>query len=407
MAIGTPFHERTAPLCESLRWKQWSGFFVASAYDDFHDPEYHAIRNGAGLIDVSPLYKYDFRGPDAVELVDRVITRNARTCQVGRVLYTTWCDDAGKVLQDGCFQRLSDDHFRATAAEPALSWFRLNAADMDVEVEDVSNDYGALALQGPTSREILCRIASADSRNAVEELGFFRLTRAELGGVPVIVSRTGYTGDLGYEIWVEAGGAVRLWDALVEAGEGYGLEPAGMLALDRTRLEAGFPLIDVDFWNADKALIDDQKSTPYELNLGWAVQLKKPWFVGKRALVEEQRRGVQRFFVGLEVPFHEIERLYGLQGLAPELSNEVSRTGIPVYSGGKQVGKATTSGWSVLLKKFLALATVDRGYESDGTPLDLEFTVEYVRRRAAARVVRLPFFDPQRKRSGPERGARS
>ena len=397
MAIGTPFHSRTAPLCTSLRFKQWSGYFAADAYDDFHDPEYHAIRSGAGLIDVSPLYKYDLKGPDALRLVDRVITRNAKRCEVGQVLYSGWCDEDGKLLQDGCFQRLEENFFRATAAEPALAWFRLNAAGMDVDIEEVSENYGALALQGPNARTILQRISSED----ITRLGFFRLTHTELGGVPTIVSRTGYTGDLGYEIWVESADAEKLWDALMGAGEGHGLEPAGLLALDRTRLEAGFPLIDVDFWNAERTFIDDQKSTPYEVNLGWAVHLKKSSFVGKRALAEEKKAGPARFFVGLEVPFREIERLYALEGLAPELSNEASRVGVPVYSGGHQVGKATTSGWSVLLKKFLALATVDRGYETPGTSLELEYTVEYVHRRAAAKVVPLPFFDPERKRSVP------
>jgi len=397
MAIGTPFHTRTAPRCTSFRWKQWSGYYAPDAYDDFHDPEYHAIRNAAGVIDVSPLYKYDLKGPDALRLVDRVITRNARRCAVGQVLYTAWCDEDGKILQDGCFQRLEENLFRATAAEPALSWFRVNAEGMDVDIEEVSENYGALALQGPRSRDILQRISSED----LESLGFFHLARTELGGVPTIVTRTGYTGDLGYELWVESDAAEKLWDVLFDAGEDYGIEPAGLLALDRTRLEAGFPLIDVDFWNAEKTLIEDQKSTPYELNLGWAVHLKKPWFVGKRALAEEKKRGAARFFVGLEVSFREIERLYQLEGLAPEIPNEVSRVGIPVYAGSRQIGKATTSGWSVMLKKFLLLATVDRGYEALGTALEVEFTVEYVRRRAASKVVPLPFFDPARKKSVP------
>ncbi len=395
MAVGTPFHEKTSALCTSMRWKQWSGYFAANAYDDFHDPEYHAIRNGAGLIDVSPLFKYDFKGPDALRLVDRLITRNAARCQVGQVLYATWCDEDGKVMQDGCFQRLDENHFRATAAEPALSWFDLNASGMDVDIDEVSEDYGALALQGPLAREILARVSSAD----LSKLGFFRLQQTELGGIPTVVTRTGYTGDLGYELWVGKHEAPKLWDVLIDAGEGYGLEPAGLLALDRTRLEAGFPLIDVDFWNAEKTFIDSQKSTPYEINLGWAVHLKKPAFNGKRALVEEKQRGPERFFVGLEVSFREIERLFEREGLAPEIPNEASREGVPIYAGGRQVGKATSHGWSVLLKKYLALATVDRGYEAPGTPLDLEFTVEYVRCRAQAKVAALPFFDPERKRT--------
>jgi aminomethyltransferase len=397
MAVGTPFHSRTEPLCTSLRWKQWSGYFVAVAYDDFHDPEYHAIRTGAGLIDVSPLYKYDIQGPDALRLVDRLITRDASKCQVGQVLYAAWCDEGGKVIQDGCFQRLAKDHFRASAAEQSLVWFCLNAEGMDVQVEDVSETYAALALQGPRSRELLQRIWSKD----LSKLGFFRLGATELSGVPAVVTRTGYTGDLGYEIWADAAQAEKLWDAIVHAGDGLALEPAGMVALDRTRLEAGFPLIDVDFWNAEKVFVESQKSSPYEINMGWAVNLKKPHFVGKRALVDDQKQGTERFLVGIEVTFREIERLYSLEALAPQLTNEVSRVGVPVYSGGRQVGKATSSGWSTLLKKFIALATVDRGYETPGTPLDLEYTVEYVRRRAHAHVAALPFFDPERKRSVP------
>jgi aminomethyltransferase len=384
-------------LCTSLRWKQWSGYFVAVVYDDFHDPEYHAIRTGAGLIDVSPLYKYEIQGPDAERLVDRLITRDATKCQVGQVLYAAWCDDGGKVIQDGCFQRLAKDHFRATAAEQSLVWFRLNAEGMNVQIEDVSEKYAGLALQGPRSREVLQRIWSKD----LSKLGFFRLGTTELSGVPAVVTRTGYTGDLGYEIWAEATQAAKLWDAIVGAGHGLGLEPAGMVALDRSRIEAGFPLIDVDFWNADKVLVESQKSSPYEINMGWAVNLKKPHFVGKRALVEEQKKGTERFLVGIEITFREIERLYALEGLAPQLTNEVSRVGVPIYSGGRQVGKATSSGWSPYLKKFVALATVDRGYETEGTPLDLEYTVEYVRRRAHAKVAPLPFFDPERKRSAP------
>lgn len=395
MAVGTPFHSRTEALCTSLRWKQWSGYFVAVVYDDFHDPEYHAIRNGAGLIDVSPLFKYDIEGPDAVRLVDRLITRDATQCQVGQVLYAAWCDDDGKVLQDGCFQRLEEHKFRATAAEQTLAWFLLNAEGMDVSVEDVSERYGALALQGPRSREILQKISSKD----LGKLRFFRLASTEVGGIPVVVTRTGYTGDLGYEIWVDSSSAETLWDALMDAGQHLGIQPAGMVALDRVRIEAGFPLIDVDFWNAEKTLLASQRSSPYEINMGWAVHLTKPRFVGKRALVEEKKKGADRFLVGLEVSFAEIERLFAFEELAPQLSNEASRVGVPVYSGGRQVGKATSSCWSPLLKKFLALATVDRGYQSPGTALDLEFTVEYVRRRAHAKVASLPFFDPDRKRS--------
>jgi aminomethyltransferase len=395
MAIGTPFHSRTAPLNTSLHWKHWSGYFSAVIYEDFSEPEYQAVRNGAALIDVSPLYKYDIRGSDAVALVDRLITRNAAKCKLGQVLYTPWCDDDGKILQDGCFQRLEENHFRATAVDPCLHWFYANTAGLNVEIDDVSEKMGALALQGPTSRDILNHISSTD----LTDLRYFYATGAELGGAPVVVSRTGYTGDLGYEIWVGTEDAERVWDALMEAGRGRGIVPAGMEALDLARIEAGYPLIDVDFWNAEKALIEDQKSSPYEVGMGWAVNLKKSRFIGKQALVEEKKAGTPRFFMGLEVSWEAIEPLYTEEGLAPEMPQVASRVGIPIYIGGRQVGKATSSCWSKLLKKFIALATLDAPYAKPGTEVDLEMTVEYKRKRAAAKVVKLPFFDPERKRA--------
>ena len=397
MARGTPFHPRTEPLCASLRWKQWSGYFVADAYETFHDPEYHAVRSGAALMDVSPLFKYDFRGPDATAFTDRLITRNVARSRVGQVLYSGWCDSAGKLLQDGCFQRFAPDFVRATAVDPSLPWFELVASGFDVTIEDVSERYGALALQGPTSCSILNALADDD----LSDLGYFRLREARLGGVPAVVTRTGYTGDLGYELWVERERAPALWDRLLEAGEPRGLVPAGLLALDRARVEAGFPLIEVDFWNADLALTEEQKSTPYELGLGWAVSARKGPFVGREALMAERARGPERFFVGIETSIMEIERLFGRAGLAPEVGDEVDRRGLPVFAGGVQVGKATSVCWSPLLKRRLALATVRCGYEAPGTPLEIELTVEYERQRARSRVAPLPFFDPFRKRRTP------
>ncbi len=398
MAVGTPFHPRTQALCRTLRWKEWSGYFVVETYDAFHDPEYHAVRSGTAMFDVSPLYKYDFRGREATALADRLITRNVARSRVGQVLYSPWCDPAGKLLQDGCFQRLSRTHVRATAVDPTLPWFEEVAFGMDVEIEDVSERLGALALQGPTSFAVLDALSEDDLRR----VRYFRLKRTRLGGVPVVVTRTGYTGDLGYEVWVERDHALRLWDLLMEAGEPLGLLPAGMVALDRARIEAGYPLIDVDFWNADHALTDHQKSTPYEVGLGWAVSTrKKRPFVGDAALRAERERGPERFFVGIETQIGEFERLFGRFDLSPEMADEVDRRGVPVYSGGAQVGRATSVVWSPLLKRQLALATVDRGYERPGVPVEIEVTVEYERLRAQSRVVGLPFFDPPRRRAAP------
>jgi aminomethyltransferase len=382
-------------LCTSLNWRQWSGYFAASSYDNFLEPEYHAIRSGAGLIDVSPLYKYEIRGKDAVALVDRLITRDARRCRVGQVLYAPWCDEAGKVIQDGTFQRLEDTVFRATAADPTLRWFEMNAAGMEVEVRDISEEVAALALQGPRSREILQRISSAD----LEGLGYFRILASRLADIPVWISRTGYTGDRGYEIWAAARDAERLWDALMETGKDYGIHPAGMLALDLARIEAGYPLIEIDFVSSERALIEAQKSSPYEIGLGWAVNLKKPYFVGREALLAESQRTAGKRFVGVEVHWDEIERLYREFGLAPQLPNVASRLGVPVYAGAEQIGKVTSSCWSPLLKKFIGLATLEARFAPPGTRVEMEMTVEYVRRRARARVATLPFFDPERKRA--------
>jgi len=396
MAIGTPFHARTAALCTSFNWRQWSGYFVASSYDDFVEPEYHAIRGGAALIDVSPLYKYVVSGPDAVGLVDRVVTRDATKCRVGQVLYTPWCDAKGRVLQDGTFQRLSETTFRVTAADPTLKWLERNAFGMDVRVDDVSEKVVALALQGPRSLEVLNRIAKSD----LTALTYFSITTAELDGIRVHVSRTGYTGDRGYEIWAEGQDALPLWDALVRAGQGLGVHPCGMLALDLARIEAGYPLIEVDYTSAEKALIPSQESTPYEIGLGWAVNLKKKGaFVGRDALHRESARGSAKRFVGIEVTWDELEKLFKAADLPPQIPVLASRVGVPVYAGPEQIGKVTSSCWSRLLKKFIGLATLDTPYVKEGTAVDLEMTVEYMRRRVRARVTKLPFFDPERKKA--------
>jgi len=213
------------------------------------------------------------------------------------------------------------------------------------------------------------------------------------------VSRTGYTGDLGFEIWVTADQALALWDALIDAGTPYGLQPAGMLALDVARLEAGLMLIDVDYVPARKALIESQSSSPYELDLGWAVNLDKAQFVGKQALAAEKQRGPQWQFVGVEIGWEGLERLYTEAGLATRLPQQAWRMSVPIYSGAEQKGYATSGGWSPILKRYIALAHLQAPWAKPGTPLDMEITVEHRRRRASARVVKKPFFDPERKRA--------
>jgi aminomethyltransferase len=395
MPIGTPFHSRTAAVCASQSWRIWSGYFVASSYDVVHDYEYHAIRNSAGLIDISPLFKYDIRGKDALKLVNRVITRDASKCAVGQALYTCICDGEGKVIQDGTVFRLAEAYYRFHLADPSLRWLNLNAVGMDVEIHEVSEQIAALAVQGPNSLQILQSGVDADLR----QLRFFRLTHAKLDGIPLIVSRTGYTGDLGYEIWLGAEHAERVWDAVIERGRNFGIKPAGMLALDVARLEAGFILLEVDYVGAEKAFIASQRYSPFEIGLGWTVDLKKEHFVGCKAVREENQRGPSRQIVGLEIDLPAYERLFQEVGLPPQIPLTIWRGTAPIYRDKRQVGHATTGGWSPTLKKYIALATIRSENAKPGNRLDLEIAVEHERKTVAVTTLKLPFFDPPRKRA--------
>ncbi|MBI4205972.1 MAG: aminomethyl transferase family protein [Betaproteobacteria bacterium] len=395
MLRTTPFHPRTSSLCLSHAWRRWSGYVVASAYELSHEREYHAIRSAAALFDISPLYKYLVRGRDAARLLDRVTTRDIARSGVGQVLYTPWCNAAGKVLDDGTIARLDAETFRMTCAEPNLRWLEENAIRLDVVIEDVSESTAALALQGPASRAILQQLADTD----LSELKYYWLTATRLRGMPVTISRTGYTGDLGFEIWVDVEHALSLWDALIAAGAPYGITPAGMLALDVARIEAGLMLIDVDYVPARKALIASQTSSPFELDLGWTVNLHKQHFVGKPALAAEARRGAQWGFVGIELEWDALEKLYAEVGLAPQLPSAAWRTSVPLYVDGDQIGYATSGGWSPLLKKYIALAHIGSRWAAPGTPVEMEVTVEHRRKRAAGSVVKKPFFNPERKRT--------
>ena len=399
MPIGTAVHERTFPLCESLNFREWSGYYAVGAFEAHHEHEYNAIRQACALIDISPLYKYVVSGKDATRLVDRVITRDTRKVSVGSVVYTPWCDENGKTIDDGTVSRLGENLYRWTAADPSLRWFRQNAAGLDVEIEDVSEQVAALALQGPTSGRLLLAVAEAD----VENLKYFKVTSGKIAGVQVDISRTGYTGDLGYEIWIPWNDAVRVWDALMEKGKAFDIHAAGMLALDVSRIEAGLLLIDVDFHGSKKALIGQQKYSPLEMGLSRLVSLDKGRYVGQDALREEARRGPAREIVGLELDWDSIESIYEKLSLAPQIPAAASRVHVPVYAGGAWVGKATSTTWSPTLKKMIALATIEAGHNSVGTRLEMEYTVEAVRHRVPATVVKTPFFNPPRKTATPVR----
>jgi aminomethyltransferase len=409
MSVGSPFHPRTAVLNRKQQWREWSGYWASSAYADAHDIEYNAIREAAALIDVSPLYKYRLRGRDAFTLVDRVITRDARKLDVGKVFYTPWCDEHGQVIDDGTVHRIAEDEFFWTAADPQLRWLTLNARGLEVEIEDVTESIAAVALQGPLARAVL----EDATEEPFGELRYFRRRPSTLrgasleGGVrpadlPIEVSRTGYTGDLGYEVWVPAERAADAWDALMAAGRPYGIRPAGMLALDVVRLEAGLVLLEVDYTSARHALNPEQNYSPYELGLGRLVDLEAGDFVGRLALQREQARGGPgRRLVGVQLDWHGIESAFSRQGLPPAISPSIDRAAIPVFAqrGERQIGKVTSHGWSPILKQAIGLASVPPAYEKPGTRLAVEWTVEGHRGRVDATVVPLPFLDLERKRS--------
>ncbi|MBI3263052.1 MAG: aminomethyl transferase family protein [Acidobacteria bacterium] len=400
MPVGTAFHDRTFPLCQSLSYRDWAGYYTVSVYETHHDHEYNAIRNAAALIDVSPLYKYRISGKDATRLVDRIVTRDMRKVSIGQVIYTCWCDEDGKVIDDGTVTRLGENLYRWTAADPNLRWFHQNAAGMEVRIDDISEQVAALALQGPTSAKLLRQVADAD----IEHLKFFRVTSGTIGGVPVDISRTGYTGDLGYEIWMPWDQGVKVWDALADAGEAFDLHPAGMLALDVARIEAGFLLTDVDYISSKKALIPQQKYSPFEIGLGRLVALDKAFFVGRKALVAENdngKRGRVRQLVGLDLNWDQIEALYEELAMAPQISNVASRAAVPIYKGQTHVGRATSTTWSPTLKKMISLASVKSDEASAGNVLRVEVTVEGVRHTVDATVTKLPFFNPPRKTATP------
>jgi len=401
VSTGTAFHSRTAPLNRKMQWREWSGYFASSVYADAHDIEYNAIREAAALIDVSPLFKYRVSGPDAMRLVDRVITRDATKLAIGQVFYTPWCDEFGKVIDDGTVHRLDEDVFRWTAADPQYRWLTLNAAGLDVTIEDESAEIAALALQGPFSRAVL----EAATGESFADLRYFRrrASTMKIGRhrVPIDVSRTGYTGDLGYELWLAADAAPGVWDHLMAVGGAYAIRPAGMLALDVTRLEAGLILLEVDYTSARHAMNPDQDYSPFELGLGRLVSFDKADFVGRRALSEEVRGGgAARRLVGLTLDWYGIEGLYDAQGIPPAISPTVDRSPVPVYAdGGRQIGRATSLGWSPILKQAIALASVPVAHEAVGARVTVEWTVEGRRGRVPAVVTALPFLDLERKRA--------
>ena len=400
MPIGSPFYERTGPLCTSNLWKDWSGYYAVCSFDTIHTPEYFAFRHSAGLIDVTPLFKYKVTGPDASAFLSRVMVKNIDKLAVGRVAYLCWCNDEGMVIDDGTVMHISENEFFVTSADPSYLWLSRFTRGFDTTIEDVTDTIGGLALQGPTSRDILKQCVDID----MDALKFFGITEGKLEDIPVRVSRTGYTGDLGYEIWTENEHCVKLWDALMKHGKNYNITPAGLDALDVTRIEAGLILNGADYFNASHMLIEDRMSTPYELGLGWTVNLQRSIFNGQAALMKEKEEGSLWATVGLDIDWPELEAIYNKFGLPPEVDGHAWRTSIPLYDNNdhnKWIGYATSGTWSPSLKKNIAIATIQIPYSKAGTKIQFEVTVEHRRHLVSAIVGPTQFFNPERKRSNP------
>ena len=397
MSVGTAFYPRQKELNRKQIWGEWSGYVSAQVYSDFHDIEYAAIRDAAAVIDTSPLYKYLVRGRDARTLLDRVMTRDMAKLQVDQVLYTPWCDDDGKVLDDGTVTRLGENEYRITAADPCYRWFALNATGLDAEIEDVSEALAALALQGKLSREVLEAATGEDW----SELRYFRHRRTTIADVDVSVTRTGYTGDRGYELWIPAGDALTVWDADFVAGRPYGIHPVGIRAMDVARVEAGLILIEAEYTSALHAIAPEQNYSPFEIGLGRLVELGKTTeFTGRRALVAERAAGgPARRLVGLELEWAGIEGMFAKHGLASLISPFVERAPVPVYKEGRQIGRATSITWGTTIKKMVGFGSVEKAHEKLGTRVSVEYSVEGERGKVAAAVVPLPFLDLERKRT--------
>jgi aminomethyltransferase len=397
MSVGTAFFERQRELNTKLSWGEWSGYHAAAVFADFVDIEYNAVREAAAVIDVTPLYKYEVSGADATALLDRVVTRDISAMAVGQVIYTPWCDEEGKVIDDGTVTRLDQNRFRVTAADPSYRWFAMNATGLDVQIDDISEATAGLALQGRLSRHVLERASGQDWF----DLRYFRRRPTTIAGFDVDVTRTGYTGDLGYELWIPVEGALAVWDRLFEVGADYGIRPAGIQALDICRLEASLILIEAEYTSARHAFAPELKYSPFEIGLGRLVKFDKAAeFTGKRALLAERDAGgPERRLVGLELDWSAIEAMYARHDLAPQISPQVQRAPVPVYKEGMQVGRATSVGWGPTIKKMVGFGSLDKGLTEMGTRLSVEWSVEGERGKVGATVVPMPFLDLDRKRA--------
>lgn len=392
----TPFHPRVVELVQGADWRRWGGYQVASCYEMAPDREYYAIRASTALFDVSPLVKFELSGPDAHAFLQRLVCRDIEALQPDRVAYTPWCDHRGLMVDDGIVARLGAERFRLTASRQCDAWLDRVARGFDVKIENVTERYGVLALQGPTSRELLVELVGPEiARLALYQAGSFTLDETELW-----ISRTGYTGDLGYEIWVPCEKGLALWDQVMKIGQRYALMPAGIWALDVARIEAGLIMQDVDYASVLDAELPSQASSPFELGLGWAVQFKKPDFVGREALLKEHNSGETPYrLVSLVVDESTYRQAFQAAGLACCLPVKAWRGIEPVFDGeGTQRGYATCGTWSPTTQKLILLAQVHPQMATPDSQLYVDTVVDRYRHRFGCRVVPTPVFTTARKK---------
>jgi aminomethyltransferase len=397
MIRTTPFHERTSALNETGLWSHWSGHLAAHRYQMSDKFEYFAVRNSAGIFDSSPLYKYRIHGPDAERFLAGVLARDIRSCPPGHAQYTIWCDDRGFVVEDGVVLRHGPDEFLLTAAEPNLAYFEDLIGRDDVRIEEVSHDYATLAVQGPRSRDLISKLVPG-----VTTIPYFGLTSGTIAGSPVTVSRTGYSGDLGFEIWIERPDALKVWDEVWDSVAGHGILPFGLDALEMLRIEAGLLLLDVDFGSSRFAWTDEDRSTPFEIGLGWMLRdlaSDDRAFIGRRALERELAEGTSRWrFTGLVLDWQDYDRIYNGAGLIPPKDHTPIVEELFVYDDEiRQVGYSTSYMYSPVLQRHIAMARVRPDLAKPGSEVRLEVDVNHRYEYVKARTARMPLYNPARK----------
>ena len=397
MVKTTPFYPRTGPLNQTMLWEHWAGYLVAQKYQ-YSDPfEYYAIRNSVGLFDTSPLFKYRVKGPDATKFLSGVLARDIRICPPGHAQYTIWCNDKGWILEDGVALHITEDEYWLTAAEPNLSYFSHLIGYDKVTITDISEEYGILSLQGPHALDVLGQLSEA-----VCKLKYFDLIRTKIAEKSVIVSRTGYTGDLGYEVWVGEEDAVTIWDAIMQAGDEYNITPFGQKVLHMARIDAGLALIDIEYRTARHAWTDEQRSSPIELGFGWMFRkLKKDdrAFIGRQAIEKEIAEKSSRWkLVGLEVDWQSYEKMYNDLGMIAPKDHTPIEEAMSVYNDDRVwIGHTTSFMFSTILKKHIAMAKVEPAMAALGTEVLVELIINNRPRAVRAKVVKMPFFNPARK----------